>query len=101
MSYRNFEDAFALWTPEYIEYSDENVFLKSFNPKKDVEFNLAHVSFVNNNLDISIYIDGLPNIRTKGSTLTLLNKTITRYIEFTFEDEYAMNSFLDIYNNGL
>lgn len=99
--YKNLEDAFDLWTPEYIEYSDDYVFLKSFNPKKNVEFYLTNIKFVSGDLKVSIYVDDLPNIRAEGSILTLLNKTITRYIEFKFEDDYSMNSFLDIYTNGL
>ena len=101
MNYRNFEDAFDLWTPDCIEYNDENVQLKSLNPNKDVKLQLAHISFSSGNLDVWIDIDDLTEIKTYQSLLTFSNKKGTCWIDLEFEDEYSMNSFLDIYNNGL
>lgn len=101
MNYRNFEDAFDLYTPESIEYNDENVQLKSFNPNKDVELQLAHISFSSGNLDVWVDIDDLTEIKTYQSVLTFLNKKGTCWIELYFEDEESMSSFLDVYANGL
>lgn len=101
MNYKNFKDAFDLWTPDYIEYNDENVMISSFNPNKDVKFNLLSMSLNSGDLDISIDLDNLIEIKTHQSVLTFSNKKDTRWIDLDFEDEYSMNSFLDVYNNGL
>lgn len=99
MNYRNFEDAFDLWTPNYIQYNDENVTLKSYNPNKDVTIGLASILFNSGDLDIVIDLDNLNKIKTHETILTFTNNKC--WMDLDFEDEESMNGFLDVYNNGL
>lgn len=99
MNYKNFEDAFDLCTPDYIEYNDENVTMKSYNPNKDVTFGLASIFFNNGYLDISIDLDNLNKIKTHETILTFTNNKC--WMDLHFEDEESMNDFFDVYNNGL
>lgn len=99
MNYRNFEDAFDLWTPNYVQYDDENVTIKSHNPIKDVTFCLSSILFISGDLDIVVDLNNLNKIRTNKTLLSFINNKCCIYLDF--EDEESMNGFLDVYNNGL